>query len=401
MGISVGDGWRVVFEHAGTQRRAPASNEKLLLTMALFSKLGPRTRLPTTAAAEGAPHHGSLRGDLWLLGEGDPAVAGPRGLRRDLPFEPTRLSRLAQRLKNAGIERVTGRVMGSTGYFRHDWWAPGWEPFFPTEVVALPSALTFEGNIRAGEMTTRPELLAAAALTRELERHDISVDGRPGAGPPPEGLSPVARVRSQPLARIVLHMNRESDNFFAEVLGKRLGVARSGPPGTIAKGAAALVAWARKRGVTIEAADSSGLSRLDQVATNGVVRLLNQEMSEPSWPLLRKSLAAGGQGTLEDRLQDVRVRAKTGTLFDVSALSGWVWARRGGGWVPFSIISSGVGEPGAVQLEDRVVRILAAHAPGPSPLPALVAEKLALTVGAAPWDLRAWLAIGSAIAQEG
>lgn len=386
---------RVIVDLAGGKRRSPASNQKLLLTMALFSELGPATRLPTTAAAAGL-RGGVVHGDLWLLGGGDPAVAGRRGLGRALPFRPTRLSGLARRLVAAGIERITGRIMGSTGYFRRDWWAPGWEPFFPAEVVALPSALTYGGNIRAGRMTTNPERLAARSLSRELERRGVQVAGRPGAGPAPGGLTPVARIRSQPLARLAVHMNRESDNFFAEVLGKRLGVARRGPPGTIARGAAALEAWARGRGVTIEAADSSGLSRLDRLSTNGVVRLLDREMSDSSWPLLRRSLAAGGQGTLEGRLQDVRVRAKTGSLFDVSALSGWVWSRRARGWIPFSIISSGVGQPAATQLEDRVVRLLAEHAPGPSPLDALVAKRLQLTVAAAPFDVRTWLALARA-----
>ncbi|CAN5704714.1 hypothetical protein BH18ACT15_BH18ACT15_10480 [soil metagenome] len=392
IGVSVGDGLRVVLDQAGKKRRSPASNQKLLLTMALFAELGPAARLPTTA---GAVHFrdGVVHGDLWLVGGGDPALAGRGGLERELPFPPTRLGRLAARVAEAGVERVTGRIMGSTGYFRHDWWAPGWESFFPAEVVALPSALTYEGNVRAGRMTTRPELLAARYLRRELERRGVWVSGRPGTGAAPGGLKPVARVRSQPLARLAVHMNRESDNFFAEVLGKRLGVAHRGAPGTIAKGAAALEAWARERGVTIEAHDSSGLSRLDHVSTNGLVRLLSREMRDSSWRPLRRSLAAGDQGTLEDRLQDVRVRAKTGSLFDVSALSGWVWSERGRGWIPFSIISRGVGQPAAIQLEDRVVRLLARRSPGPSPLIPLVARRLQLAVAAAPFDARTWLAL--------
>jgi len=80
---------------------------------------------------------------------------------------------------------------------------------------------------------------------------------------------------------------------------------------------------------------------------------------------LRDALPTGGRGTLEDRLTDVRIRAKTGTLDDVSALSGWVWLEKTGGWVEFSILSSGFNEWTAKKIEDRIVRIVSFHASAP------------------------------------
>ena len=71
------------------------------------------------------------------------------------------------------------------------------------------------------------------------------------------------------------------------------------------------------------------------------------------------------RGTLEDRLTDVRIRAKTGTLDDVSALSGWVWVEKSGGWVEFSILSSGFNEWTAKRIEDRIVRIVSFQASAP------------------------------------
>jgi len=86
-----------------------------------------------------------------------------------------------------------------------------------------------------------------------------------------------------------------------------------------------------------------------------------------SWgPTLRASLPAGGQGTLKDRLRDIRIRAKTGTLDDASALSGWVWLERTGGWVEFSILSSGFNEWTAKTIEDRIVRIVSFRASPPT-----------------------------------
>ena len=68
--------------------------------------------------------------------------------------------------------------------------------------------------------------------------------------------------------------------------------------------------------------------------------------------------ASGGVGTLEDRLLDVRVRAKTGTLEEISALSGWVWLQWEERWGAFSILSRGMSKSQAVAIEDRIVRIV-------------------------------------------
>jgi D-alanyl-D-alanine carboxypeptidase len=73
-------------------------------------------------------------------------------------------------------------------------------------------------------------------------------------------------------------------------------------------------------------------------------------------------MPAGGQGTLEGRLRDVRVRAKTGTLDGVSALSGWVWLERADTWGQFSILSQGMSKSEASAIEDRIVRIVANRA---------------------------------------
>jgi D-alanyl-D-alanine carboxypeptidase len=74
------------------------------------------------------------------------------------------------------------------------------------------------------------------------------------------------------------------------------------------------------------------------------------------------ALPRGGQGTLEHRLREVSVRAKTGTLEDVSALSGWVYAEQLNAWIEFSILGSRMSKLTAVHLEDRIVKILAERA---------------------------------------
>jgi D-alanyl-D-alanine carboxypeptidase/D-alanyl-D-alanine-endopeptidase (penicillin-binding protein 4) len=154
-------------------------------------------------------------------------------------------------------------------------------------------------------------------------------------------------------------MNVYSSNFYAEVLGKRLGVAGRGAPGTIANGAATTAGWAIAHGVPVTAHDGSGLSYWNRVTASGLARLLGLAEEQP-WGLdLRVSLPAPGQGTLRDRLKGLLVRAKTGTLTRISALSGWVWLEHRQAWGEFSILSSGMSVSSAKAIEDKVVRILA------------------------------------------
>src|SRR5262249_56255623 len=102
-------------------------------------------------------------------------------------------------------------------------------------------------------------------------------------------------------------------------------------------------------------------------AGKGVVELLWVADASPWGTTLRASLAAGGQGTLKERFADISIRAKTGTLQQASALSGWVRLESTGRWVEFSILSNGFSEWTAKTLEDRIVRIVSTQASDPTP----------------------------------
>jgi D-alanyl-D-alanine carboxypeptidase len=345
VGVAVREDGEFLYRHAAVRRRTPASNEKLLLSMALLDRLGPDATLLTQAAAVAPPVAGVIAGDLWILGWGDPDV------------RQTTMQRLAQELVAAGVTTVEGSVRGSTTYFARDWFAPGWKSYFPRTQVPLPTALVYEGN-RAGEThITDPELRAARALTQELRERGVTVVGPAAAGPAPSGLLPVAELESDPLVSLLDVMNRYSSNFWAEVLGKRLGAEALAPPGSIAKGAAAIRTWAAQFGVVVKARDSSGLSYANRVSPAGIARLLDLMEDRPWGPVLREALPEGGQGTLHRRLRGVPVHAKTGTLTSVSALSGYVWLRKRGVWAEFSILSR-LPKDTAVRIEDRIVRTL-------------------------------------------
>jgi serine-type D-Ala-D-Ala carboxypeptidase/endopeptidase (penicillin-binding protein 4) len=347
--VSVAIGGRLRFSHLGSVPRAPASNEKLLLSMALLSRFGPDSRIATTVEAGRPIRHHILHGNAWIVGHGDPEL------------DDGAVERLAEALSRDGVRRIEGSVIGDTSMFRRDRWAPGWHRI-ALSFISIPTALTFDANADVNGFVFAPERRAAAALTDDLERLGVDVTGAPRAGAAPRPATAVARVRSARLVRILRDQNTNSINLDAEVLGKRLATLTFHAPASIADGARAIRRWAARRGVRVVARDASGLSYANRVTTDGMVRLLSLADRAPWGRALRSTLARPGLGTLRDRLAGIDVRAKTGTLLEgVSALSGWV-RRASGGWAVFSILSAGMATDEAVSIEDNVVRFLAVRA---------------------------------------
>jgi D-alanyl-D-alanine carboxypeptidase len=347
-----GDYW---YRHLAWVRRPPASNEKLLLSMALLDRFSPARRIRTQAMVASNPNHGVLSGNLWLAGHGDPQT------------NKRELAALAAELRRNGLRRIRGSVMGVKGPFVRDWWAQGWKWYFPADYVARPTALTFNANTDGlGVHIADPERRAAVFMTNRLRAIGVRVDGDPGTGTPAVRVHELGVELSSALRVIVRRMNVNSRNFFAEVLNKYLGLAVYGR-GTIASGARAIEAYVRHRGQDFTLYDGSGLSYANRVSALGILQLLWNADRQPWGTVLRATLPTGGQGTLKDRLSSIRLHVKTGTLDNASALSGWVYATRVGGWVEFSIVSNGFDEYAAKKIENQIVRIIAADATDPHP----------------------------------
>ncbi|MGH2751580.1 MAG: D-alanyl-D-alanine carboxypeptidase/D-alanyl-D-alanine-endopeptidase [Actinomycetota bacterium] len=359
IGIHVRDEGQPLYGWGAGRRRVPASNEKVLLSMAVLDRFDPTTRLRTSALGRRVTD-GVLEGHLYVVGRGDPSLTSGGSFGPSLPFKPARLSSLARKIKEAGVTRIEGRVVGVRSYFSHDWWAPGWKSSFPVMYVALPAALNLNGNLHKGRRIDNPEWRVAATLSKRLKSLGVRVGGRPKTKgmPPPSARGLIAKVDSPSLNTLLRYTNRRSSNFFAEVLGKQLAVGRSGPPSTIHKAAKAIEAWSARHGARVTARDSSGLSYANRVSPKAFTRLLAAAEEQPWGERLRLMLPAGGEGTLEDRLRGAHVRAKTGTLDGISTLSGWVRLSQTKSWAEFSLMSRGMPKHRAVKLEDKIVRLL-------------------------------------------
>jgi D-alanyl-D-alanine carboxypeptidase/D-alanyl-D-alanine-endopeptidase (penicillin-binding protein 4) len=164
------------------------------------------------------------------------------------------------------------------------------------------------------------------------------------------------------MERLLQLTNKPSDNFFAETLLKDLAHLAGGV-GTTARGARIATEFARRLGVRPTLVDGSGLSRADRASPAGVVRLLSAMYKRPDYdPFVASLPIAGRDGTLFDRMRrgpaHNRCHGKTGTLSNVSALSGYCEARSGRDYA-YSILMNGVYPTGARRLQDRMLQAIA------------------------------------------
>jgi D-alanyl-D-alanine carboxypeptidase/D-alanyl-D-alanine-endopeptidase (penicillin-binding protein 4) len=357
---------RVVFRWREHTPRIIASNTKLFTTSAALAGFGREGTLGTEVLGNGElDAEGVYRGSLWLRGGGDPTFGSRRFTRRSYGGGAT-VQDLAALLEETGIERVTGRVYGDESAF--DSLRGGPDSGYGVSVWVGPlSALSYNRGLftEGGRgFQANPPAFAAARLDDALEALGIAVRLKPRAGTTPADATVLASVDSPPMERLIRLTNKPSDNFFAETLLKDLARLNGGV-GTTSRGARAATAFARRLGARPRLVDGSGLARGNRASPASIVRLLAAMYRRDDFDPFVDSLPIAGQdGTLLDRMRrgpaKFRCRGKTGTLSNVSALSGYCEAETGDNYA-YSILMNGVYPTGARRLQDRILQAIARY----------------------------------------
>jgi D-alanyl-D-alanine carboxypeptidase/D-alanyl-D-alanine-endopeptidase (penicillin-binding protein 4) len=279
MVVSLTRGDTLYANNAGEQM-LPASTMKLLTSAIALERFGPDYQFSTDALRDAAVGpDGTLTGNLYLRGDGDPALSGkftPGG-----PSGP--MNRLADLVASKGIKHVTGSVIGDASGFDDQKVPEGWLSRYlqasyaarvsalslnenvivvavtptssgkPATVVLEPSTsaiplianvrtvagggarlsfrkqgdgtITANGSIGARTSTRRyvyivedPASFATGAFLNALISRGIKVDGGTRLGKTPPTATKVASLLSPPLASMIAAMNRESINHYAELL---------------------------------------------------------------------------------------------------------------------------------------------------------------------------------------
>ncbi len=240
------------------------------------------------------------------------------------------------------------------------------------------NTVTVSGSFRENAQPFRghatvhnPSAFAGTVLREVFGRAGVVVTGRvvlADAAVDVENLS-LLEQHTSPLILSLHVMNKRSQNFYAEQILKTIGHA-SNEQGSFATGTRAVREFLRKKArlsAGFEMADGSGLSRTSRFSAGDVVDLLHYMHRSAHAAAFKASLAIPGTDwTLRKRLKDPacvqRVRAKTGTLNGVSALSGYATGSDGTQFV-FSIVMNGYKGSTAQmrQIQDRIVKLLVGY----------------------------------------
>ena len=241
-------------------------------------------------------------------------------------------------------------------------------------IIEITGSLPAGNSGFSGSVTvSRPAELFVALLKERLTAKGVTVTGQTRAvnikpaGVAAEPLVEIAKMESAPMSLIAAKTMKPSQNMYTETLLWTLGeqaraMTATMPGGGVAPastsnssdlGIAAVKKFLTEIGVAPDGIiqhDGSGLSRHNLITPAAVVQLYSymgrQSKFSRAW---RDSLTIGGvDGTLRNRFKGTRasgnVRGKTGTIDQVSALSGYV-TTAGGEELVFSMVVNGVNEP--------------------------------------------------------
>lgn len=311
----------------------PASTTKVVTGAAALLALGPDHVFTTEVRRQGSR--------VTLVGGGDPLLErGPLDDAGDPWPYPGRadLETLAREtaaaLRSDGTRRV--RLAYDDSLFSGPQVNPTWEPGYVTSGEVSPTTALWvdRGRVRGGlGREPDPSAEAARSFAEALGAAGVTVVGAPVAARAASGAEPVAAVDGAPLGQVVQRLLDVSDNDSSEVLLRHVGLAVSGQ-GSIQAGRDGVRRLLREVGVGLGDSvlhDGSGLSRDNRLDPSVLVDVLRLAAS-PDQPGLRSVVTglpvAGFTGSLTYRMDQGpaagrgRVRAKTGTLSNVSSLAG-------------------------------------------------------------------------------
>lgn len=395
------DTGKTVFRYNSKEEFIPASNNKILSSIAALSLLGKNFRFKTEFYLGGGIHSGVGHGGLYIKGFGDPTI------------DIEKLREIAGQIKALGITGIEGGIYLDGSYFDDAHYGEGWDPewrgksFCPpvtaisfnynsakikisaSRVQGVPATVRTEpaefpfpiknrvstrlrrSGVRAqynernelrlsGYVSSRkkaetleisvpdPFFYFGATLKQVLKKEGIEVSGPIERRRVPRWTGKIFTHYSKPLGTIIHEYNKESVNIIGESIVKVIGARHLNTQGSWKSGTDVIENHLRRIGLNgnFSVADGSGLSRLNRVSPEDITEALHVAYGDPdiSEEFVASLPIAGVDGTLKKRFRALkgRIYAKTGYLEGARSLSGYAFAKNGRVYV-FSIISNGMG----------------------------------------------------------
>lgn len=310
----------------------PASNVKLLTAATALKELGPDFTYRTEFYSESLMTADGHIQDLWIKGFGDPV------------FVDEEMDSVVKRFVASGLKQIDGRIFVDDTYFdRNDlttYIADAHEKLY--KVMTGPLSYNFNSvpnkSGKGLKGVPNPAIYAGTVFREALRARGVRISGGLSREAVPSGAIVILTHSSPPLREIAKRLNKFSNNFIAEQLIKTLSAVRYGPPGSTARGLELIrrhlvgLGFSRDR---FSVDNGSGLSRLTRLSASQILRTLLDAYRAPWRDSFIASLSiAGNDGTLTSKMRGSKVAgkvfAKTGTLNDARALSGYLFDRSRG-----------------------------------------------------------------------
>lgn len=361
----------VVADRNGSQQLLPASNQKIVTAAAALELFPDEFRFVTEVRVD-------AEGNVSILAGGDPlleqrhilamaeavidelvdAAAGVGGPADDPGDNGEGAAADGEQQSRVAI----GDLVVDVSHFPSTRSGPGWpQRYIPADVGPM-SALVIDNNQHRGDdaYLADPDIGNAELIAELFDDAGIDITGavRVGAGDTTAPL--VARQTSPPLPGLIDILLGRSDNEIADALVRQIGLEFAGE-GEIPAGQAVVFETIASLGVDLgpPVGDGSGLSRDNRLSAAQLVGVLDAARAQPWWPTMLDGLSSAGfDGSVAARLESDttlgNVRAKTGTLDDVRALSG-ILETADGASVLFSFLVNGEQADEAAEALDQIV----------------------------------------------
>ena len=329
-GIWFQSGASVLVENQGKIPIPAASLTKITTSLAALETWGPQHQFDTTIAVTGPIQNGVLQGDLVILGGGDAMFVWEEAIA------------LGNTLNQLGIQQVTGDLVISGNFIMN----------FEVNPAKAGAFLYQSLNSKAW-----PEDLADqhSQMKPRPAKPTIGIKGRVRLGDVPNA-RPIIQHKSLPLLHLVKRLNVYSNNVMAETLSQLLGGAQ--PTQQKAASSASLPSG------EIQLINGSGLGTENRIAPHATTTMFSAiaRYAERNGFTVSDLFPISGTdvGTLIDRNIPKNSVVKTGTLNEVSALSG-VMPTQNRGLVWFSIINRGTNLDNLRNQQDILLNQLQSH----------------------------------------
>jgi serine-type D-Ala-D-Ala carboxypeptidase/endopeptidase (penicillin-binding protein 4) len=323
-GVWLQSGLFLLADHKGQTPLPAASLTKVATTLAALETWGPNHQFATQIGTTGAVQNGVVQGDLVIQGEGDPMFVWEEAIA------------IGNALNQLGIRQVTGDLIITGNFVMNFEWDP------------VKSGMLLKQALNAA--TWQDEIKAQHAKMPGVARPQVAIAGNV-RGENPFAASLIMTHQSLPLWNLVKRLNTYSNNVMSEMLSRLLG----GQQNVVQKAAAA----AGIAPGSIQLVNGSGLgveNRISAQAVSSMFAAVQRFAGQQNMTVADLFPIAGTDvGTIEDREIPRNAVVKTGTLNDVSALSGFLPTQKRG-LVVFTIINRGTNLDGLRASQDVLLQ---------------------------------------------